>query len=321
MKVTSDHEFFWTNKNQLKYAEHILRSSASSASTDQCFFSPAAIQAKLQVNQPGDVYEQEADSMADKVMRMPGSASTFFKPAAEQVQRKCSRCEEENKLQKKEAGGTGNHAFVTSLVQETLSSAGQPLEPGTRSFMESRFGYDFRNVQVHDDSAGHQSAQQINAQAYTHKNHIAFAPGKYQTGTDAGKRLLAHELAHVIQQNGQATGIQKKEETADDTDHTQGWDNDMESFSKVAAEHYLRMERKDFFDSVKSIECQEESGIRRECTVTTRMGKTVNVLWQTDTKRVIVQAAKHGMQFKCGYDYIAMPGQTVVFKKIKCWNG
>jgi hypothetical protein len=78
--------------------------------------------------------------------------------------------------------------------------------------MESRFGYDFSDVQVHNDSNAHQSSAEINARAYTHRNHIVFGAGQYQPGNDNGKKLLAHELAHVVQQGNSSSTIHKKED-------------------------------------------------------------------------------------------------------------
>jgi len=76
--------------------------------------------------------------------------------------------------------------------------------------MESRFGHEFGNVQIHDDSLAHQSAKEINALAYTHGNHIAFKEGQYQPHSPSGKQLLAHELAHVVQS---ANHVRRKEDS------------------------------------------------------------------------------------------------------------
>lgn len=87
-------------------------------------------------------------------------------------------------------------------VHRTLSSPGRPLDPGTRDFMESRFGHDFSSVRIHSDSLAGESARDISAHAYTAGDHIAFAPGKYQPESHSGRELLAHELAHTVQQGG-----------------------------------------------------------------------------------------------------------------------
>lgn len=85
-------------------------------------------------------------------------------------------------------------------VDRTLSAPGRPLEDSTRTFFESRFGFDFSRVRVHTDSAAGQSANDVAAHAYTVGHHIAFEPGRYAPESSSGRRLLAHEMAHVVQQ-------------------------------------------------------------------------------------------------------------------------
>ncbi len=89
-----------------------------------------------------------------------------------------------------------------SSVGAVLRSPGQPLDAGTRACFEPRFGHDFGKVRVHADSAANQSAQAVDAAAYTVANHIVFGRDAYDPGTSEGSRLLAHELAHVVQQSG-----------------------------------------------------------------------------------------------------------------------
>ena len=84
------------------------------------------------------------------------------------------------------------------------------MDNATRSFMESRFGYDFSNVKIHNDSLAHQSASDINALAYTHGRDIVFGSGQYRPDSNAGKQLLAHELVHVVQQDNKSGLVQKK---------------------------------------------------------------------------------------------------------------
>ncbi|MBK8553598.1 MAG: DUF4157 domain-containing protein [Ignavibacteria bacterium] len=81
-----------------------------------------------------------------------------------------------------------------------MNSGGTVLPKQVRSFFEPRFGYDFSNVRIHKDSVAAKSAQSINALAYTSGNNIVFNQNQYSPGTDRGKRLLAHELTHVVQQ-------------------------------------------------------------------------------------------------------------------------
>ena len=164
-----------------------------------------AIQTKLAINKPGDEYEQEADRVSEQVMRMPEP----------QLQRACAcggacpKCQTERPghghehLQTKRvlASDTGQIA-APPIVHEVLRSPGQPLDPGTRAFMEQRFGYDFSKVRVHSGAAAEQSARDVNAHAYTVGHNIVFDAGRFAPGTEQGGRLLAHELTHVIQQSG-----------------------------------------------------------------------------------------------------------------------
>jgi hypothetical protein len=96
------------------------------------------------------------------------------------------------------------------VVHDVLRSPGQPLNAATRGFMEPRFGHDFSRVRVHTDAEAAQSARHLHASAYTVGDHIVFAEGRLAPSTAAGKRLLAHELAHVIQR-GERNAILRRE--------------------------------------------------------------------------------------------------------------
>ncbi|MGI8587618.1 MAG: eCIS core domain-containing protein [Chloroflexia bacterium] len=89
---------------------------------------------------------------------------------------------------------------VPPIVHDVLRSPGQPLDAGTRAFMEPRFGHDFSGVRVHTDGRATQSAGAVNALAYTVGRDVVFGAGQYAPGTRAGRQLLAHELTHVVQQ-------------------------------------------------------------------------------------------------------------------------
>jgi len=95
---------------------------------------------------------------------------------------------------------------VPPIVHDVLSSSGHPLDAGTRTFMEPRFGYDFSQVRVHTDATAAESARAVNALAYTVGRDIVFDTGQYAPGTSAGKRLLTHELTHVVQQRSGTQG-------------------------------------------------------------------------------------------------------------------
>jgi hypothetical protein len=157
------------------------------------------IQAKLRIGQVDDPLEHEADRVADQVMRMPAQEVSVA-AAPPQFSRKCDACEEEEKLQKKPAGPQAATGEVPAIVTEVLRSPGQPLDPATRAFFEPRFGHEFSRVRVHADESAAQSAAAVGAAAYTVGSHVAFAAGRYAPATGPGRQLLAHELAHVVQQ-------------------------------------------------------------------------------------------------------------------------
>jgi len=101
-----------------------------------------------------------------------------------------------------------------TLVDHELRTSGQPLDPPTRHFMESRFGHDFGRVRVHADRGAAESAGSIAARAYTAGEHIVFGHGEYSPGSDSGRWLLAHELTHVMQQgSGHGHGMVQRAPT------------------------------------------------------------------------------------------------------------
>lgn len=174
------------------------------------FFNPV-FQPKLIINQPNDVYEQEADAMADKVMRMEQPLIQAKPLPVTSLQRKCAACEEEEKAHRKEMnnGETSADSSLESYVG-SLNNGGHSLSNEVRSFYEPRFGYDFSNVKIHTDTNASKSAQSINALAYTSGSNIVFNDGQFSPDTDSGKRLLGHELTHVVQQNqtNELSGVQ-----------------------------------------------------------------------------------------------------------------
>jgi hypothetical protein len=177
------------------------------------------IQTKLAISKPGDHCEQEADRISQQVMRMPEP----------QLQRTCAcgggrlRCQteqpdqEHHRLQTKHVGSSDSgQAAAPPIVHEVLASPGQQLDPATRAFVEPRFGHDFSHVRVHTDATAAQSAEAVNALAYTVGRDLVFARGQYAPGTASGRRLLAHELAHVVQQEGSpGTSVVQRAEVDD----------------------------------------------------------------------------------------------------------
>ena len=147
-------------------------------------------QAKLKVNTPGDIYEQEADRVAHSVLSKP--APSLVSEAAPRIQRFADRA------------SVGTHAAPAS-VSAALAGSGSPLNPALRQDMERRFGHDFSRVRVHTDSVADQSADEVNALAYTVGRNIVFGAGRFAPETQEGRRLLAHELTHVVQQGSSAS--------------------------------------------------------------------------------------------------------------------
>jgi hypothetical protein len=184
----------------------------------------------LAVNDPDDRYEREAEAVAERVVRTstaapaPG-ADRESAPAvgpdrgASGVQRMCARCstrlaagkpldcpECEAQLQRKAARGPGDRpasrgdAGDISERVEAASGGGRPLPARTRRTLEPRFGYDFGDVRVHTGPRADALARALDARAFTRGGDVFFARGEYRPATEAGRRLLAHELTHTIQQ-------------------------------------------------------------------------------------------------------------------------
>jgi hypothetical protein len=122
-------------------------------------------------------------------------------PSAPWLQRQCACGTCAACRKKTEAAGTRERPRIPPIVRDVLRSPGHPLDAATRSSFESRFGHDFGRVRVHADGAAARSAQAVDATAYTVGTHVVFGAGRYAPGTGAGQRLLAHELAHVVQQS------------------------------------------------------------------------------------------------------------------------
>lgn len=170
-----------------------------------------ALQAKLRIGAPGDVYEQEADRVAEQVMRMTEPA-VQLKPGCHFA--KGSSCKENEKiLQAKEVSGdiTQNSRTVESQINR-LRGGGQPLHESVIAFFEPRFGHDFSGVRVHKDTKAAEAARAVNARAFTMGREVVFGEGQYAPETSEGRRLITHELTHSVQQSGKAESstVQRK---------------------------------------------------------------------------------------------------------------
>ncbi len=195
---------------------------ASQSPSIQRLLRSRAIQAKLTINEPGDQYEQEADRVAERVMRMLDLSLTEKTavsrwPRGVRIQRMCPGCEEElhrqpieeedeeETLQTKEV--PGHTPEVTPDVQaqvNPIEGGGQPLPQSVRAFFEPRFGHDFSQVRIHTDGRAAESANAVHSLAYTVGRDIVFGAGRYAPETLAGRRLVAHELTHILQQRNRS---------------------------------------------------------------------------------------------------------------------
>lgn len=149
------------------------------------------LQAKLTIGASNDPLEQEADRIADQVLAAP--AHSTVSGAVPHIQRFTGQ-------------ETADAVTVPASVDRVLSGSGSPLDPATQQDMGQRFGHDFSQVRVHTDFAAKQSAQDINAHAYTIGHNIVFGAGGFAPESHEGRKLIAHELTHVVQQTG-AAGI------------------------------------------------------------------------------------------------------------------
>ena len=135
-----------------------------------------------------NLHEQEADEVAEQVLRMPSLLGPNFGQTTKEVATIHGKTPDEARL-----------LTAPPIVNDVLESSGQPLEASARAFMEPRFGHDFSRVRVHTDNEAARSAQAVGALAYTAGRHIVFGSGRYNLATADGLRLIAHELTHTLQ--------------------------------------------------------------------------------------------------------------------------
>jgi hypothetical protein len=161
------------------HARAASRTSSSSASASN-----------ILIGAVNDPLEHEADQMADRVLRMPSIAPgpiQYSQHAASgsALRRTCARA--------------ASPKLAPPVVHDVLRSSGQPLDKTTRAFFEPRFGADLGSIRIHTDARAAESARSVGAYAYTVGSQIAFDSGVFAPHSDSGRRLLAHELAHVVQ--------------------------------------------------------------------------------------------------------------------------
>jgi uncharacterized protein DUF4157 len=146
-----------------------------------------SLQTKLEVNDPGDIYEQEADRIAAQVMAAPAHSVLSGAPPC---------------IQRFSRPSNGPMAAAPASVDQALANPGRPLDPALQQDLEGRFGYDFSKVRMHSGVAAEQSTRDVKAEAYTVGHDIVFGAGRFAPGSHQGRRLIAHELTHVVQQSG-----------------------------------------------------------------------------------------------------------------------
>jgi hypothetical protein len=194
----------------------------------QHLYQRGMVRPKLRVGPLNDMFEQDADRVADRVVQrmpapgasMPADDTEMNAPSAGSGRcacgavagkdGRCDRCRREARQVRRKIGGTQTDAGAQSdvasrsappsVMTSLASSQGRPLEERTRRTMEQAFGASFGGVRVHTGYASNRAARDIRAKAFTHGQDIHFAEGQYRPGTHSGRKLLAHELAHTLQQ-------------------------------------------------------------------------------------------------------------------------
>jgi hypothetical protein len=211
-----------------------------------------ALQPKLTIGQADDQYEREADRVADQVMRMSVSQSdgdglSITPVTTHQAQRKCAECDEEEaevNLQRKEIGGE-TPAIAPPTVHQALISPGQPLDAATRAYFEPRFGRSFADVRLHTDGEADAAARGVSSHAFTVGNRIAFAAGQFAPHSETGRRLLAHELTHTLQQaQNPGLGMQRSSAPRSPASRAGGcsWGDDDEAAKEAGTLAHLQIQ-------------------------------------------------------------------------------
>jgi hypothetical protein len=174
----------------------------------EALYSNGPLQAKLEVSSPDDPAEREAERVADEVVKMDTPEADTTKRGEESAEEGRTRDDNDLGLIRtvpvSRMGSTSVSGDSEAAVQQGVQGDGKPLPAQTRSEFEAKMGADFSDVSVHTDSTADEGARSINAEAYTMGSDIAFAEGSYQPTSESGRKLLAHELTHVVQQSSGA---------------------------------------------------------------------------------------------------------------------
>lgn len=242
MLTTSKHTAIKENKT-FNLDRKSVESKSAFASQQNKFntspfdFSQIPLQSKLKINTPGDRYEQEADRIADRVLNMnevgdiekDGNRQIQRKSLSDEItstnglntQRKCSQCEEEDELVQRKSINTQPTTTTSSFNAQLNATrgSGNSMNDSTNQYMSSRFGVDFSHVNIHTNDKAAKMSQSINAKAFTLGNDIYFNKGEYNPHSNEGKKLLAHELVHTVQQKSKQKLVQKVEKKVEITDN------------------------------------------------------------------------------------------------------
>jgi len=184
-----------------------------------------------------------------QTLKKPGAPQACSRPSAPSVllQRKspegdaagmdeeCDGCKKGLGVQRL-ASGTGGPAVAPPIVDEVLRSPGQPLDAGTRAFMEPRFGHDFSRVRVHTDARAAESARAVNALAYTVGQDLVFGQNQFQPTTRSGRKLLAHELTHTVQNADFSSGALRTKSLSEVGGQASAQEAEAESMSQSISE-------------------------------------------------------------------------------------
>jgi hypothetical protein len=229
------HEPFFKPAASLQNNAAVQRKCADCEKEDKVQRSPEKKEEEKKVQRTADkkekekVMKKEDKKEEEKVKRSPDKKEeekkvqrAADKKEEEKVKKKEEKKEEEKVHKKEGPASTANTSATASTYISSINGKGQNMDAGVQSFYESRIGADFSDVKIHTGKEAADSAKDINAQAYAFGNHIVFNEGKYQPQSSEGKHLLAHELAHVVQNDeGEKTLRKREKKTAEKWDERQ----------------------------------------------------------------------------------------------------
>ena len=230
----------------MSFATYATKESGELAPAKPASKSPVG---SLRIGDPRDAHEREADRVADEIMAgaapkhhwslssmgmtapLPRKRSRGGSGNARGEGEECKKKDEDQQTAQRKASGAAAPEFAPPIVHEVLNSPGQPLDRATRDFFGPRFGYDFSEVRVHSDMAAAESARAVGALGYSVGEHVVFARGRAPT-LGRGCYLLAHELAHVVQQTQRGVPLTVAR-VSDDPRHQRGHSGEQDTGSQI----------------------------------------------------------------------------------------